>query len=138
MGDGTTLTIGQLAEAAGLGVGVETIRFYERQGLLAEPPRSASGYRQYSPTTVDRLRFIRRAQRLGFTLDEISELLDLRVEEEAACDSVERRARAKMEQVEAKIAELRRMRGALARLVEACRSREPTSECPILEELGEG
>lgn len=129
------LTISELAKAAGLGVGVETIRFYERKGLLTEPPRSASGYRQYPPAAVERLRFIRRAQGLGFTLEEISDLLELRVDEVAACGSVEARARAKLESVGEKIAELRRLQRALKRLVVACQARQPTSECPILEEL---
>ena len=128
-----TLTIGELAEAGG--IGVETVRFYERKGLLAPPPRSPAGYRQYSPETVDRVRFIRRAQSLGFALREIAELLDLRVNEVGACAPVEAQARDKLEQVTGKIAELRRIESALRRLVRACEAREPTGECPILEEL---
>ena len=81
------LTIGALASAAE--VGIETIRFYERKGLLPEPPRTQAGYRQYTPDTVHRLRFIRRAQGLGFSLAEISELLDLRIAELSACGTVE-------------------------------------------------
>lgn len=127
------MTIGELARAAG--VGVETIRFYERKGLLAEPPRTASGYRQYPLEAVERLRFIRRAQGLGFTLEEISELLALRVDEVAACGRVEAQARAKLESVGEKITELTRIEGALERLVAACQARKPTGECPILEEL---
>lgn len=128
-------TISQLANAVGLGVGVETIRFYERKGLLAEPPRTASGYRQYPPEAIERLRFIRRAQGLGFTLDEISDLLALRVDEVAACASVEAQARSKLDRVGEKIAELRHIERALERLVAACQAREPTGECPILGEL---
>ena len=128
-----TLTIGALAHAAE--VGVETIRFYERKGLLPEPPRTRSGYRQYPGDTVDRVKFIRRAQGLGFSLREISELLDLRVDEVAACGTVEAQAREKLEQVAGKVEELRRMETALQRLVEACEAREPTGACPILEEL---
>jgi MerR family transcriptional regulator, copper efflux regulator len=127
------LTIGALANGAG--VGVETVRFYERKGLLPEPPRSASGYRQYPPDTVDRLRFIRRAQRLGFSLHEISDLLELRVDEVAACGVVEARAQAKLAEVAGKIAELRSIQAALLRLVSACEAREPTSDCPIMEEF---
>lgn len=130
------LTIGALAAAAD--VGVETVRFYERRGLLPRPPRTSSGYRQYPPDTVERLRFIRRAQGLGFTLEEIGELLELRVDEVAACGPVEAGARAKIRQVEEKMAELQRIRDALGRLVAACQAREPTSECPILEELEDG
>ncbi|MDT8436661.1 MAG: MerR family transcriptional regulator [Gemmatimonadota bacterium] len=131
--DPEILTIGRLARAAG--VHIETIRFYERRGLLPDPPRTRSGYRQYPPRAVKRLRFIRRAQGLGFTLDEIAELLELRVDEVAACHDVELRVRAKLRDVATKIAELRRIEGALERLVAACETREPTTDCPILEEL---
>ena len=127
------LTTGALAEAAG--VGRETVRFYERKGLLPEPPRTTSGYRDYPLESVGRLRFIRRAQGLGFTLDEIADLLALRVDEVAACGTVEARAREKLASVADKLTELRRMKKALERLVDACQSREPTSDCPILEEL---
>ncbi len=130
------LTIGALADAAG--VGRETVRFYERKGLLPDPPRTASGYRDYPPGSVERLRFIRRAQGLGFTLEEIAELLALRVDEVAACGTVEARAREKLTKVAQKLTELRRMKRALERLVDACEAREPTSDCPILEELEEG
>jgi MerR family transcriptional regulator, copper efflux regulator len=130
-----TLTIGALAGAAG--VGRETVRFYERRGLIAEPPRSPAGYRRYPPEVVQRLRFIRRAQELGFTLGEIEELLDLRVDEVSACGTVERRAREKLEQVETKITDLHRIGDALNRLVDKCQAREETSDCPILERLEE-
>jgi len=130
------LTIGAVADAAG--VGRETIRFYEREGLVPDPPRSPAGYRLYGQETVGRLRFIRRAQELGFTLREISELLDLRVDDAAGCDAVEARARRKLADVERKISDLRRIGDALGRLVEKCAARERTGECPILEELEEG
>ena len=130
---GTTLTIGKLAASAG--VGRETIRYYERKGLLEEPPRSEAGYRHYSSEAVDRLRFIRRAQELGFTLAEISDLLCLRIDEVSACETVEARARAKLVTGAGKIDDLRRIGEALARLVQRCEARQPTSECPILEEL---
>ncbi len=133
MSETYTLTIGALAHAAE--VGVETIRFYERKGLLPEPPRTLSGYRQYPGDAVDRVKFIRRAQGLGFALREISELLNLRVNEVAACGPVEAQAREKLEQVAGKIEALRRIETALQRLVEACEAREPTGACPILEEL---
>ncbi len=133
MSEISTLTIGALAKAAG--IGVETVRFYERKGLIPEPPRTRSGYRQYPRDTADRVKFIRRAKGLGFTLREISELLDLRVDEVAACGPVEAQAREKLEQVNSKIEELRRMETALQRLVEACERRKPTGACPILEEL---
>lgn len=128
-----SLTIGKLAAAAG--VGRETIRYYERKGLLEEPPRSEAGYRHYPLDAVDRLRFIRRAQELGFTLAEITELLGLRIDEVSACGAVEARARAKLSTVADKIDDLRRIGDALEGLVEKCEARQPTSDCPILEEL---
>ena len=133
MPETSTLTIGALALATG--IGIETIRFYERKGLLPKPPRTPAGYRQYPGDTVDRVKFIRRAQGLGFALREVSELLDLRVDEVAACGPVEVQAREKLEQVAGKIEALQRMEAALRRLVEACEAREPTGACPILEEL---
>jgi MerR family mercuric resistance operon transcriptional regulator len=98
------LTIGQLARQAG--VGVETIRFYEREGLLAEPGRLPSGYRQYPPDAVERVKFIRRAQRLGFTLRESRELLDLRDDPDAGQVDVRERATDKLADIDARIAEL--------------------------------
>ena len=127
------LTIGQLAASAG--VGRETIRYYQRQGLLEGPPRSAAGYRQYPVPVVDRLRFIRRAQELGFTLAEIAELLTLRVDETSACSTVEVKAREKLMTVEQEIADLRGIGDALASLVEKCEAREATGDCPILVAL---
>ena len=127
------LRIGDLASA--VGVGRETIRFYERRGLIPDPPRSSSGYREYPADAVRRIRFIRRAQELGFTLAEISELLELRVTDTAACRAVERSATEKLEQVEAKIADLRRIGSSLERLVAQCRAQKQTGDCPILEQL---
>jgi MerR family mercuric resistance operon transcriptional regulator len=128
-----TLTIGRLAIQSG--VAVETIRFYERQGLIARPERRPSGYRQYPPAAVGRLRFIRHAKALGFTLKEIQELLELRVDPRSTCADVRSRARAKIADMEARIASLERMKAALERLARKCRGRGPTSGCPILEEL---
>ena len=127
------LTIGQLASHAG--VGVETIRFYEREGLLAEPERKPSGYRQYPREVVRRVRFIRHAKELGFTLKEIQELLELRVDPQSSCGDVRERAAGKIADIEERIASLGRMKAALERLERSCRGRGPTSECPILEEL---
>ena len=133
MHEGPVLT-GELARSAG--VGVETVRFYmSGRGLLPQPPRSPSGYRQYPPDAVERIRFIRRAQELGFALGEIADLLALRVDEVAACSAVEARAREKLALVEGKMEKLRSLESALKRLVRACQAREPTSDCPILEEL---
>ncbi len=132
-----TLTIGKVARLAG--VGVETVRFYERQGLVEEPPRRASGYRQYPVETVSRIRFIRRAKELGFSLKEIRELLELRIDPKTTCEDIRRRADAKIDDIAERIATLRRMKAALERLTAACRrGRGPVSGCPILEALEDG
>lgn len=130
-----TLTIGKVARLAG--VGVETIRFYERKGLIDEPPRRASGYRVYPEETVPRIRFIKRAKELGFTLREIRELLELRVDASstATCDEVRKLAKEKITDVRGKIRMLQRMEDALTRLVGSCQRRVVTSNCPILEAL---
>lgn len=127
------LTIGEVAKAAE--VGIETVRFYEREGLIAEPPRRQSGYRQYPPDTVRRLRFIRRAKDLGFTLKEVGELLGLRVDPDRSCADVKTLARAKMANIEAKMLDLARIQAALTELVRSCRGKGPTSSCPILDAL---
>lgn len=129
------MKIGSVAEAAG--VEVSTVRYYERRGLLAEPPRTDSGYRQYDASVIDRIRFVRQAQDLGFTLEEIEELLDLRVEDPASCGVVEEATRSKLRSVDAKIRELRRLRVVLARLVRSCEEKEATDECPVLGMLEE-
>jgi len=127
------LTIGKLAERAGVKVG--TIRYYERRGLLPEPPRSESGYRLYSQDIVARIRFIKRAKELGFSLKEIAELLSLRVDPETTCCDVKGRAEAKIAKIEEKIRALRRMKEALVKVTAACNGRGPISECPILAAL---
>lgn len=130
------LTIGQIARQAG--IGIETVRFYERRGLLAGPARTASGYRQYTVDAVVRLQFIRRAKELGFTLKEIGELLALRVDVETSCAEVKGRANAKISGIEAKIDDLQRMREVLAKLVISCGGSGPVSVCPILDALDKG
>jgi MerR family mercuric resistance operon transcriptional regulator len=127
------MTIGEVAGRAG--VGVETVRFYERQGLLAAPARLASGYRQYGEDVVTRLRFIRRAKELGFTLKEVAELLALRLDADTTCAAVKRRAEAKLADVEAKLRDLRRIRKALIGLNASCSGRGPVGDCPILQAL---
>jgi len=127
------LTIGQVATAAD--VNVQTIRYYERRGLVATPRRTTSGYRQYTDDAVARLRFIKHAQELGFSLQEIQELLGLRVRHGAACDAVERKTRQKIDVVQQKIRDFQRMKRTLERLAAACAVRRPTAECPILEVL---
>ncbi|MGH7573586.1 MAG: MerR family transcriptional regulator [Longimicrobiales bacterium] len=127
------LSIGELATRAG--VNIQTVRYYERRGLMPEPARTQAGYRQYRPEAADRLRFIKRAQDLGFSLVEITELLALRVKHASACATVEARAREKIAVVDRKISELHGMKRTLERLAAACEQREPTSDCPILEAL---
>lgn len=128
-----SLRIGQLASAAS--VNVQTVRYYERRGLLDTKRRTPGGYREYEADAVMRLRFIKHAQALGFSLKEIQELLALRVRHGAACGMVERRTRQKIAVVDKKIHELRRLKGSLERLAAACESRASTAECPVLESL---
>jgi MerR family copper efflux transcriptional regulator len=128
-----SLTIGEVARQAG--VGIETVRFYERQGLLAEPKRRASGYRQYDFNAVDVLRFIRRAKDLGFTLKEIKSLLSLRLDSSATRAEVRQQAKAKVADIERRIADLERMRGALQKLIKKCHGEGSLAGCPILEAL---
>lgn len=129
------MTIGQLARQAG--VGVQTVRYYERRGLLPAAPRRASGYREFDAAALDRLRFIRRAQELGFTLAEIAELLELRLDPRTTAADVKASAGRKIGEVERKIHDLERIRDALAHLAGKCRGgRGPTGDCPLLEALG--
>ncbi|MBP9111499.1 MAG: MerR family DNA-binding protein [Polyangiaceae bacterium] len=132
----TPFTIGTLAKRAS--VGVETIRFYEREGLLPKPARSLSGYRVYPEDTVDRVRFIRRAKELGFTLDEITELLALKVSHGKSCESVRQRALGKVTDIDRKLKDLRRMRKALGALVQKCDGQEGMDDCTILDALSRG
>ncbi len=127
------LTIGQVAKRSG--VGLETVRFYERKGLVEEPPRTVSGYRQYPEDVVSRIRFIRRAKELGFKLSEISELLSLRVDPDTTCADVRKQTELKLADVKEKIRALERIKTALKRLAVSCVGTGPTSECPILEAM---
>jgi MerR family mercuric resistance operon transcriptional regulator len=127
------LTIGRLAKE--VGVNLETVRYYERRGLLPRPPRSASGYRLFPDEAAGRLRFIRRAQELGFSLAEIRELLSLRVSRTAKRTDVRRRAEAKIADIDAKIKSLDSMKRALRKLTRVCAGCGPIAECPILESL---
>lgn len=129
----TTLTIGEVAERAE--VGIETVRFYEREGLIDEPPRGRSGYRQFPESVISRLLFIKQAKELGFTLNEIKELLSLRLDPETTCADVKQRAKAKIADIDDKMRSLRRMKKVLAELTESCSGRGPVDECPILEAL---
>lgn len=127
------LMIGQVASQSG--VAVETVRFYERQGLLDPPARRASGYRQYNEDVVTRIRFIRRAKELGFSLSEIDELLKLRVDSADACAETKRLVVGRIEQIDEKISDLQRVRNALSDMTAACGEAGSDSECPILEAL---
>jgi Hg(II)-responsive transcriptional regulator len=129
----TQLSIGQLAKRAG--VRVDTVRYYERRGLLPAADRLPSGYRTYSVESSRRLGFVRHAQELGFTLDEIRELLTLRVDRRRSCADVRELAVAKLAAIDAKLESLRQIRRALAKLAESCTGRGPTSVCPLLEAL---
>lgn len=129
------LTIGQLARI--VGVNIQTIRYYERVNLLAPSTRGPSGYRLYSHEEERRLRFIKNAQALGFTLREIVELLALRVGSAARCGEVQKKARAKLVQVVSKIDDLQALARALNSLIRACRVGQPTGYCPILMSLEE-
>ena len=129
----SALTIGKVAQQAG--VGVETVRFYQREGLLPEPPRRGFGFRSYPAETIERLQFIQRAKQLGFSLKEVRELLDLRVTANVSCADVRRLATAKVSDIEDRIRDLQRMRKALRALAEHCQAEGPISDCPILEHL---
>jgi len=129
------LTIGQLARI--VGVNVQTVRYYERLNLLAPSARRPSGYRLYGHEEERRLRFIKNAQALGFTLREIAELLALRVGSTARCGDVQKKARAKLVQVASKIDDLQALARALNSLIRACRVGQPTGHCPILMSLEE-
>jgi MerR family copper efflux transcriptional regulator len=131
----TRITIGTLASSAG--VNVETVRFYERKGLLAQPERPNKGFRRYSEEALKRLRFIRSARELGFTLNEISELLSLRESPSATCEDVRIRAREKIEEIDRKVALLDKMRLSLSQLLKSCEVDGPALDCPILDSLEE-
>ncbi|MBI4384444.1 MAG: heavy metal-responsive transcriptional regulator [Nitrospinae bacterium] len=122
---------GELARQCG--VNGETLRYYEKRKLLAPPVRSSSGYRLYSQDDVARIRFIKNAQKVGFTLSDIEGLLKLRVEKNRPCESVLAKAQTKLMEVDKKLAGLKAMRKVLTRLIDQCERAAPTSQCPILE-----
>lgn len=130
---GANLTIGKVARAAG--VGVETVRFYERKGLVSRPRRPEGGFRIYSPATVARIRFIRAAQGLGFSLREVSELLSLRADAAADAGSVRVQVETKLHDVDNRIRRLKDMRTALQNLLEGCSGDGPVRTCSILSAL---
>ena len=130
-----SLKTGELAREAG--VNVETLRFYERKGLLPTPPRRVSGYRDYPPESVGRIRFIKRSQELGFSLREIQGLLDLRVKPGTTCGQVRQRAEQKVLEIEEKITDLKAIQQALRNLIGTCSGRGPARQCPILDHLNQ-
>ena len=127
------ITIGKAAEEAR--VNIDTILYYERQGLIPRPHRTASGYRQYDEDTIKKIRFIKRAQKLGFSLKEISELLSLRIQRITACGDVHKRAVEKIAEIEDKMQGLANMKQTLTKLVKQCKHKKLTDACPILESL---
>jgi len=124
------LTRGKLAKATG--VHIETIRFYEKKGILNQPTRSGAGYRQYDDTSVKQIRFIQRAQDLGFTLTEISELLKLRETPERSSNEVRTMAQEKITVIDDKIRDLQAMRNALQKVTQECDGKASLSCCPIM------
>jgi MerR family transcriptional regulator, mercuric resistance operon regulatory protein len=124
---------GELAASAG--VNIQTVRFYERRGILPRPARTSGGYRDYSADAVRVIRFIKRAQDLGFTLVEIEDLLRLRDARRASCAVVKSAAQGKMAAVDGKIADLKAMKRALAVLLASCERNDGDRRCPILEAL---
>jgi Hg(II)-responsive transcriptional regulator len=128
-----TLKTGEVAARAG--VNVQTLRYYERKGLLQEPERRASGYREYAPDAVRLIRFIKRAQELGFTLAEVDELLQLRSNHETVCAEVKSAAEDKIVAIEEKLRQLRAMRRALRALVASCATDGSPRFCPLVEAL---
>ena len=127
------LTIGRVARAAG--VTIDTIRYYEREGLLPVPARRLSGYRDYTPDAVARLRFIRRAKELGFSLPEIRELLALSADRERGVRGVKQRAEARLVGIERRIRGMKRVQRGLKNLIDACPGRGALESCPILTAL---
>ncbi len=129
----SALTRGKLAKAAQ--VNVETLRYYEKRGLLPEPPRAESGYRLYPVESIERVSFIKGAQELGFTLVEIKDLLDLRIDPHGSKGDVKASALAKVTEIDEKIKTLTLMRNALVSLADQCSGEGELGDCPILEAM---
>jgi MerR family mercuric resistance operon transcriptional regulator len=129
-----SMTIGKLAQASG--VGVETIRFYQRKGLIEQPSYfQGCGFRTYDSITIQKLDFIRRAKNLGFSLQEIKDLLKLRANSQQKCSSVKAKAAAKIVEISGKITDLIAIKAALEKLVLSCEAKIPSSSCPVIDEL---
>ena len=128
-----SFTIGAIAKR--VGVAIDTIRYYEREGLLPQPARRASGYRSYDDSAIAQLLFIRRAKSLGFTLDEIRDLLALSADRQRGVRAVKQRALQRLAAIDTRIAEMQRVRDGLEQLVEACPGHGAPEQCPILRAL---
>ena len=127
------MKIGEVAALAG--VPVATVRYYERRGLIADAERTPSGYRQYDADAARRLRFIKHAQELGFSLDEVQQLLALQTDDPASCARVQSVTRERIRTVRERLAELERLERTLQELVGACERHAPTAPCPVLAVL---
>lgn len=127
------MMIGELSKKSG--VGIETIRYYEREGLVFPISRKKSGYRTYNKEALSKLQFIRRSKDLGFSLKEIGELLSLNSNKKSLCKNVKSKAQKKVAEIQSKIDDLTRMKSVLSQLIEFCHSEAPSSECPILDSL---
>lgn len=127
------LTTGRLAKEAG--VKIDTVRYYEKRGLIPKPPRRESGYRMFREDAVKRIVFIKRAQEIGFSLHEIGELLFLRVSSKTTCREVKKRTEAKIAEVDEKILNLQRIKRALGKMADICRANKNIGDCPILDML---
>lgn len=126
----TVMKIGEIARRSG--IGIDTIRFYEREGLLMAPERRPSGYRLYDEATLELLEYIRRAKELGFTLAEIRELLELSFAAHGCCDHIRQRAEAKITDIEAKVRSLQQMKRSLGKILTRCRAKNATDDCPLV------
>ncbi len=128
-----TYKIGEVARRAD--VNKETVRYYEKRNLIPEPDRRRSGYRIFTQRHIDQIRFIKRAQQLGFTLSEIKELLELRMDEHTTCSEIKNEAQDKYQDVVKKIEDLQRIKETLVDLIDSCSGEGPKGECPILDAL---
>ena len=126
------MRIGEIAKRSG--IGIETIRYYEREGLLQEPERRPSGYRQYDESTLEQLEYIGLAKSLGFTLAEIRELLELSYSAHAGCQHIRQRAEAKLTDIEAKVRSLQKMRRSLGKVLAQCKAKTSPEECPLVHD----
>lgn len=127
------MTIGNVAKQSN--VGVETIRYYEREGLIDQPRKNGGAFREYPLDIVHRVRFIKRAQELGFSLGEIEELLSLRSKGKGTCSTVKGKTDLKIQQIEDKVADLLRIKAALLKVRDCCERQLPEVKCPVLEDF---